>query len=328
MVLTLTIVLGASAGASEPLQEIEGLPFTLAVHPWLKPRLATMSDQAAFSLARVLPSTTVEMDILALSWPKSELACWLAVANSMPRGAAAGSPMLEHLAYKIGDGEPGNATLRGQRAGARLNRVVIWPTAKSVDADLVCVCSLATDDEDAQVVGFVIGSDGGVSELDTGGALTLYGWFDARDLDNDGLYELITSRNLDGTWGGFFYHAVRAFEPGTRAYVAKPDPFYDYFAQEKAWLDWVVEMREIIQAQPAEHLNQSGIGYAYVAEYEGRNYGFDSIIEVPLTFTGVGDVEEFNRGRREAFELIAGYRDELGVWLEGGPSPPTWKLAR
>ena len=322
------MLLVASASASEPLLEIEGLPFTLAVHPWLKPRLATMSDQAAFSLATVLPSTTVEMDILALNWPKSELGCWLAVANSTARGAAPGGPMLEHLACKVGDGEPANATLPGQTAGARLNRVCIWPTAKSVDADLVCVCSLATDEQDAQVVGLVIGSDGRVRDLDTAGALTLYGWFDAQDLDNDGLYELITSRNLDGTWGGFFYHAVRSLDPASGRYIASPDGYEDYFAQEKAWLDWVIETREVIQANPADYLNHSGIGYAYVAEYQGRKYGFDSVIEVPPTFTGVGDVEQFNRGRRQAFELVRTYRDELAAWLEGGPYPPTWKMGR
>jgi hypothetical protein len=57
-------------------------------------------------------------------------------------------------------------------------------------------------------------------------------------------------------------------------------------------------------------------------------YGFDSIIEVPLTYTGVGDVNDFNRGRRQAFQYVKGYRDELAAWLEGGPYPATWKMAR
>lgn len=326
--LCFALTFGGGAFAAEPLLEVEGLPFTLAVHPWLTPRLAPMSEQAAFELATVLPPGTVELDILVLNWPKSTTSCWLGVGQSAAAGAGPDSPLTEHLAIVVGEGEPQKILLESHIAGDLLNRVCIWPTSKGEDAQLVFVCSVSGTEQDGRLAGFVVTADGTVRELTTGGALTLYGWFSAEDLDNDGLYELITSRNLDGTWGGFFYHAVRSYDPGTAAYVARPDNYIDYFLQEKEWLDWVLEMQPIIQANPADYLNQSGVGYAYVAEYNGRNYGFDSIIEVPPTFSGVGDVQQFNRGRRAALSLVRTYRAELADWLAGGDYPATWKLSR
>jgi len=120
---------------------------------------------------------------------------------------------------------------------------------------------------------------------------------------------------------------VRSFDPLTGGYVVDPEGYRDYFQRELEWLNWVVETRELIQDNPEPYLSKTGIGYVYVAQYQGRSYGFDSVIELPAGVEGIEDLEEYNRDRRAAFRLVATYRDELAAWLDGGPNPATWKLA-
>ena len=111
------------------------------------------------------------------------------------------------------------------------------------------------------------------------------------------------------------------------AYAANPESYKEYFESELAWLEWVLETRDRIQANPQDYFSEEGGGHVYVAEYEGVSYGFDSIIELPQTFTGIKDIPAYNRERREALRLIRDYRDQLSAWLKGsGGYPDAWGI--
>jgi hypothetical protein len=322
----LVLISAVPALAEQRLTEYEQAPFGLAVHRWLPVELQDHTSPAGYRLAQALPPSMVAMDVVRLRWPRSDEECYLGVAQL---GEVTGYQAPESgcaLALMVGDGEPKRLTLPAGASGM-LNRLCIWPTARSSEAELILLFTLAAAGADTPVYGYSLNTQGELREIETGGAQTLYGWFEAIDLDEDGTYELVTSRNLDGTWGGFYYHTVRSYQP-EKGYIASPDGFQDYFRDQLAWLNWVVDTQALIQANPAPYLSTTGIGYVYVAEYRGRRYGFDSIIEVPATDTEVGDVEQFNRARREAFRLVVQYRDELAAWLDGGPYPATWKLPR
>jgi len=315
----------APALAEQRLTESDQAPFGLAVHHWLPVELQDHTSPAGYRLAQALPPTMVAMDVVRLRWPRSDQECYFGVAQlgeivgyqSQASGCA--------LALMVGDGEPKRLALPAGADGM-LNRLCVWPTARSTDAELVFLFTLASASADTPVYGYSLNAQGELRELDTGGALTLYGWFEAVDLDEDGSFELVTSRNLDGTLGGFFYHAVRSYQPEAARYVGNPEGYQDYFRNQLAWLNWIVDTRALIQQNPAPYLSTTGIGYIYVAAYEGRRYGFDSVIEVPAAYTEVGDVQQYNQQRRDAFRLVVTYRDELTAWLEGGPYPATWKL--
>lgn len=320
------LVLMAPAAAEQRLREYDAAPFSLAVHHWMPVEVLDHTSQAGYRLAPALPASMVSMVVLRLRWPRSDQECHLGVAQlGEVMGYQQQQPSCA-LAVVVGEGEPRRVLLPANPGGP-LNRLCIWPTGRSSDAELVFLMTTAEPVASTSVYGFSLNAQGEVRMLDTGGALTLYGWFDAVDLDEDGSFELLTSRNLDGTWGGFFYHTVRGYEPGAGRYVASPDDYQDYFRTELAWLDWVVATRELIQQNPEPYLSNSGIGYIYVAEYQGRSYGFDTIIELPATAAGVENLQQYNSDRRAAFRLVFTYRDELADWLDGGPYPATWKLA-
>lgn len=323
--LLAALALAAPAAAAQPLMEYDTAPFGLAVHRWLPVEILDHTSQAGYRLAEALPSSMVAMTVVKLSWPRSDLECDLGVAQLGEGTGNAQQAPSSALALIVGDGEPRSIALPGS-VDATLNRLCIWPTARSADAELIFLLTLADPDASSKVYGFSVGPQGNVRMLDMKGAETLYGWFDAVDLDEDGSYELVTSRNLDGTWGGFFYHTVRSYDALHGDYAVEPERFQDYFRGELDWLNWVVETRGKIQQNPEAYLNQTGIGYFYVAEYQGRSYGFDSVIELPAS-SGLENLQQFNSDRRAAFRLVTTYRDELAAWLDGGPYPATWKLS-
>ena len=323
----LSIGLAGYAVAGADLEEYHGVPFTLAAHDWLDLEVLPTTAQPSYRLAAVMPPQITDLAVIELEWPGSDEKCNIGVGIEGLTPGQYGSASRAFLAVA----PTGNDAelVPGMREGTGgVTRMCIWPTAKDQSADLVVVYSVASNMQDAAVMAFKVSRSGAVTEVSTSNANTLFGWFDVRDVNRDDSYELITSRNLDGMWGGFFYHSVRSFDPALNVYAARPEGCEDYFRQELAWLDWVIQTQPLIQQDPGKYLNETGSGPAYMAVYNGVAYGFDSIIEVPLTFTGVGDVREFNRQRRESFQLIKDYHDELEAWLNGGSYPATWKLAR
>ena len=265
------------------------------------------------------------MDMIELRWPKSNqtLVICSVMANVLPRQQ---QPSSSHIAILVEDNDPQLIEFSEEIQQGMLTRMCIWPTSISPDASLVVLLSYTAGWNDALITGFEVNPAGDIHPVNLGNALTLFGWFNLQDLDDDGSYELITLRSLDGNVAGFTYNAVRKYDAASRTYLPEPDVYREFFESELDRLEWIIQTRHLIQAHPEKYLSNEIEGYAYVAEYQGQQYGFDSIIELPETYTGLRDVAAYNSDRREAFNLVKKYRDELKAWLEGGTYPATWKL--
>jgi len=316
----------SSALAETKMVEFDGASFPVAVEQHMQVKVLPVDDQAGYQLAEVLPASVIAMDLLQLKWPKSDTTAVVAVAQSSG-GLGAEQQLKSNVAVMVQGKQPVVVELDEFSSSGFVARLCAWPTQLSGAAELIVLVSFSWGWQDASVIGFRISPAGSVTPLDTSGASTLFGWFEAIDLDSDGSYELVTSRNLDGTIGGFFYHAVRAFDAASGSHAAKPEAFKDYFSNELAWLDWVVSTRAEIQGNPAQFLDESGVGPVYRATYQGTTYGFDSIVEVPSLPNDAEHFSDYNAQRREAFELVKAYRDDLAAWLDGGDYPAAWRLS-
>lgn len=326
IIAAVLLLLPGNALAEERLRDIDGAPPGLALHPWLEYSLHDHTHVSAQPFTPLLPADANSVSLVVAHWPRSEQVCRLAIVQHGVSLDGTGSPRTLLMVH-AGKTEPELLALPDATGDAGvLARLCIWPTSRDANAELVFLGAFSTQNQDSSVFGFKLTSSGMLSYLDLGGALTLYGWFDIIDLDSDSSFELVTSRNLDGTWGGFSYRSVRSYS-GT-GYIAAPESYPDYFKAELVRINWIVEMRSKIQDNPMDYVNQSGIGPYYVAEFNDTRYGFDSIIELPTTALGVEDVPAYNAARRGAFKLIVNYRDELTAWLDGGDLPATWKLAQ
>jgi len=307
--------------------EFEGAPFSMGVQRRIGVKLLPIEDQAGYALAAVLPQDTASLDLVELKWPKSSRTCTLAVARSGVPGNRRSAAARTSLALLVKDGEPQRLAIEPALSEGIVGRICVWCTRGDEQGDLIVLCSLGASAPDARICAFAVSPDGSVHAIDTGNAATLFGWFDCTDLDDDGTYELITARSLDGMAGGFEYHAVRQFDVASSKYLAAPDKFHPFFSDELAWLEWVVETRAAIQADPQKYLNTSQDGPAYQATYQGRSYGFDSVVELPQSAASPESVNAYNAERRKAFELVRAYRDQLRAWLGGGAQPSAWKIA-
>lgn len=317
----------ASPATAQQLSEFDSMPFSLAVHPRMVARVLSADSAGALSFSGALPADTAAFDVLELKWPKSDLICRIAIGQT---GAAFGKPGGEPRTVMAVSAAGGASPVRldPEAAKGTLGRLCVWPTTLDGTAELIVLASLSGGLQDSRVVAFAITPAGTVTTIDTSNAATVYGWFEARDLDGNGTYELITSRNLDGALGGLSYHAVRTYDPAAHKYLPAPEQYKAFMQAELDWLDWVLATRDAIQADPEAHVNQAGSGPMYVATYNGLQYGFDTLIELPASSTLVQDVAAYNAARREALGLVRKYRDELQTWLGGGDLPATWKLAR
>jgi hypothetical protein len=317
----------AQPALAQQLNEFDSMPFSLAVHPRMVARVLSEDSAGALAFSGALPSDTAAIDILELKWPKSDLQCRIAIGQT---GAAYGRPGDEPRTVMAvsttGGASP--VPLDAEAAKGSLGRMCVWPTAEDGTADLIVLASLSGGLQDSRIIAFAISPTGAVTAIDTSKAATVYGWFEVRDLDNNGSYELITSRNLDGALGGLSYHAVRAYDAAAHKYAPAPDAFKSYMQTELDWLNWVLVMRDTIQADPEPYTNKTDSGPIYVAAYNGLQYGFDTLIELPLSSNLVTNVSAYNAARREALGLVRKYRDELQAWLNGGAYPATWKMAR
>ncbi len=327
--VTCCLVWPGMALAQQWLEEHEaGAPFQLAVLRQIGVQVLPYDSQAGFTLASVLPPETIGLDVVQFKWPKSELTCQLGVGQTSPGYGQQLAMPLTYFALQAGAGAPRLVPGTENGLAGVVARVCVWATALNGEAQLVFLYTCSEGPDDSEVRGFIVSPDGTLTTLNTGHAATLYGWFECGDLNEDGAYELVTSRSLDASPGGFFYHAVRTYEPAQQAYTAQPEAFKEYFAAELKWLDWVLSTREVIQSDPAQYMHQQEYGHIYTADYEGITYGFDSIIELPDTFTQIANVNEYNSQRRESLRLIRAYRDELRAWLDGtGAYPAAWKLS-
>jgi hypothetical protein len=316
------------ASAQEWLSEQEaGVPFQLAAERQIAASVLPYDSQAGFVLAAALPQSATGLDVVEFKWPKSGQACQLGIAQS---GGGYGQQLampLTYFAMRVGDGTAKLVPGTEQGLQGVVARVCVWATALGAEAQLVFLYTCSEGPDDSEVRGFILSPDGSMALLNTQHAQTLYGWFECGDLNGDGTYELVTSRNLDSSPGGFFYHAVRTYDAAQQAYGAQPDAFKEYFAKELAWLDWVLTTRDQIQANPQSYMSKQEYGHIYTAEYENVAYGFDSIIELPQNAAQVPNLDGYNKQRRAAYRLIKDYHDQLKAWLDGtGAYPAAWKL--
>jgi hypothetical protein len=272
--------------------------------------------------ALVMPREVLSLDVLRYNWPKKSAPLEIAIGRTGQGQGMTQKPAFTALTARVGTGEPQPLFADAPRPGV-LGQIAAWTTQD--ERELVLLVSLAGGTSvDSPIFAFAVGQAGTVREINTGGAVSTYGGFEVIDLDNDHSFELVTARNLDGMAGGFSYHAVRTLTGDT--YGPKPEQFKPYFQAELAFLDWVVDTREKIQADPEPYMGKGLYGFFYAAPYEKVMFGFDSIVEVPENPGAKQDRTEYNRLRREAYQRVVSYRDELRVWLGGGARPTIWKL--
>jgi hypothetical protein len=325
VLLLVWAIAGASpALAVQQLHEVDGMPFSLEAHHKLAVKLLGRDDPAALSAALVMPHDLTGLDVISINWPAGG-DTRLALGQT---GAKRGSPreqLYTVLAYSMGeDNKTELLDPPGKPLAGTVNRLALWPTADRQQLILLYTMA-ATGAADSPVYAYALAATGQARKLSTGGALSAYGGFEAVDLDDDGSFELLTTRNLDGMQGGFVYHAVRRLEGDS--FIADPERYKPYFTDELTFLDWVVATRGQIEATPENYVNKGLYGFFYAAEYHGALFGFDSIVEINGDGTP-NNMTAYNKLRREAFGRVSAYRDELKAWLGGGPRPPTWKLAR
>lgn len=303
------------------LAEMYGAPFSVAVDPRMKVERLAPGDPAALAFASLMPMSTDSLEVVRINWPKSKQWCALAVGlpqNSPAPDAAPASPV---IAVMLEDKAPKLVEVAGMEAAGGLSRLCAWPAGPGLN-ELIIVLSLVAQGEDAVITGLAVDQDGTVRPVQTGSAHTLYGWFDLTDLDSDGRFELITRRSLDGVEGGFFYRAVRAYDPELQSYLPAPDSFKDFFSGELAWLDWLIDTQAKIQADPAQYESREAAGPHYLAEYEGQVYAFDSVVPP------ASGAPELAESAVKAMDSIRKYREELAGWIAGGAAPSIWKLGR
>jgi hypothetical protein len=316
------------AAAANTLSEVAGAPFSIATHPRMPVRVLPPDSAAGMAFAGALPRDVSAIDLLEVKWPKSTRTCLVALGQ---QGAAYGQAQAQQgtaIAVAVNGANAVRVPLPADLAQGTVGRLCVWPCGLNEAAELVFLVALATGREDCRLIGFTVSPAGQISPVDTGVAATVYGWFECIDFDGDGLYELVTSRNLDGMPGGLCYHAVRSYDPGARKYAPAPDRCKPFFQTELNWLQWLLDTRDAMQANPGAYLNQAGVGPAYVAVYQGKQYGFDTLIELPEGSNLVKDIAAYNSARRKALGLVRAYHDELAAWLSGGAYPSAWKMAR
>ena len=207
-----------------------------------------------------------------------------------------------------------------------LQRICIFPDQVKPASCLILLSF--SQGSNSPVIGFGLDRDGQLWNLDCHSAKTLFGWFEVKDLNGDGSFDLLTTRSLDGVPGGFSYSAVRAYQAEDLAFHPDPDSYRVHFEEELAWLEWVVATAETIQMDPDGFVSPMEQGPFFVASYAGKKFGFDSIVELPVPEGNYIHLEQFNAERRVSFNLVQRYYSELQSWLGGGPYPLSWKLAK
>lgn len=212
------------------------------------------------------------------------------------------------------------------RGNGNLERICIFPEQSNLEKCLILLSF--SQGANSPVFGFCLGADGQLWNVDCSSAKTLFGWFEIRDLNDDGSFELLTTRSMDGVPGGFSYSAVRAYQPDVLAFYPDPDSYLTYFKVELEWLDWVVATKDVIQLDPDSFVNPSDQGPFFLATYKGTKYGFDSIVELPVPEGNYYHLEQFNLERQVSFNRVKRYLAELQGWLDGGPYPLSWNLSR
>jgi hypothetical protein len=308
------------------LAEMYGAPFSVAVDPRMKVERVAPDDPTAVAFGPLLPMGTEQLEVVRVYWPKSKQWCALAIGLPGPGGTVFEEKLAAELArtppffgVMLEGQTPQRVDVAGLEGAGAMSRLCAWPTGPDL-GELVILLSLVAQGDDSIISGVAVDLDGTLRPVQTGSARTLYGWFDLTDINEDGSYELITRRSLDGVPGGFFYRAVRSYDQELQSYFPRPDAYHSFFESELAWLEWLIETQGRIKASPGDFESRESSGPRYLAEFDGQVYAFDSVIDAVAAPSG-GE-----SSAAKAMESIRKYRTELDAWLNGGAIPSIWKL--
>lgn len=314
------------AEAAEQLREVPGTSFNCTVHPWLEPQILGEQSQAAYAVAEQLGMDVVNISGMQVHWPKSSRSCLIFSGQFGDMQGSGGRPIETSICIGLSDNEMKTVDLGAQRVPGFLSKVAIWPDSRSEDANLIVLASFSEGYEESRVLGFSVSTSGETTQISTSNAHTQWGEFQVADLDDNGTYELLCYRNLDGMLGGISYRSVRGFDPSSNRYIAAAEQHRPFFQREREWLDWVISTRESIVANPTAYLNEEGGGAYYQAQYNGISYGFDSIVFIDNAGYDRETAAQARNAAQEAFRKVRKYRDELVSWLAGGDVPATWGM--
>jgi hypothetical protein len=230
---------------------------------------------------------------------------------------------------QVANGLPGLIPLDNAIATTPLANIGVWSPGAPEENGAVLILSFAAAEPDVQLTGYAIGQNGSLGRIDLGGAKTLRGAYDLRDLDGDGSYELLTERMLDGWAGGITYKAVRTYDPASREYRPDPGKFKDFYRAELAYYDWVLETREKMLGQPEAYMSQEARGYFFAAEFNGHTVGFDSLVPLDDIPDAGGNIQQWNQRVDSAVKRVTEYHDQLKAWLDGSPIyPSAWQIRK
>jgi len=323
LVLSVLLCMPALA-ATEPgtLQSYSDMAnFGVSLSPQFNVDKLGSTGEPAAAFAPVFPADARGLSIVGF---RSKDGFYLRLAAASSQGKDVQRP---YVAVQVGTAQPTLLAL-GATATGPLAAASIWSPGQPAQAGAVVVLSFATGQIDTPLLAYAVGADGSVRSIDTGGALTLGGGYELRDLDSDGNYELLTERSLDGWAGGITYIAVRTFDPQTLAYHPDPDKFKDFFRGELAFYDWVLDTRTKMVDDPDSYMSREQRGWYFAADYQGRTVGFDSLVPLPDAPEAGGDIGQWNQRVDSAVRRVTEYHDQLKAWLDGGPYPSAWRITR
>lgn len=327
LICGLCFIQTGTAQAAELLREVNGTPFFTECHPWLESRALTEQDQPVFLAAQKLGQTVVDISGISLNWPKSQLGCGILVGQYGDMRGSNGAELATSICVSMAEDSIRIVDFDGaQKTPGFLSKLTVWPSSRSAEARLVVLASFSNGYEEATVRGFSIDPDGTVLPVSTGNANTQWGEFQVADLDDNGTFELLCYRNLDGQLGGLSYRSVRGYDAAANAYVPAAEQHQRFFELQLSWLDWVIRTRDTIVANPTQYFREQGNGNFYIAEYNGEQYGFDTIVFIDSPGFSREQAQQAEEQSRQAFQRVKKYRDEIKAWLAGGEMPATWGM--
>ncbi len=328
--LLLAMLLGLSwpcaAQAAEQLRELPGTVFHCELHPWLEGRTLGADSQAGYATAEELGMQVLNISGFMVNWPKSARSCRIFSGQYGDMLGSGGQPLETSICVGLSDNDMQIVDFGSSRTPGFLSKVAVWPDQRDADARLVVLASFSNGFEESAVRGFSVSPDGSVSMLEMSNASTQWGEFQVSDLDDNGSYELLCYRNLDGMLGGLSYRSVRGYDQASGGYLPAAQQHRRFFELERDWLDWVIDTRSLIIANPLSYFNEEGSGAYYQAEYKGMSYGFDTVIFIDNAGYDRNVARDADFQAREAFRRVRNYRDELNEWLAGGETPATWGI--
>ncbi|MCB1222004.1 MAG: hypothetical protein H7A35_12570 [Planctomycetales bacterium] len=312
--------------AAEQLQDLPGTSFNCEAHPWLEASPLGAESQAGYAAAEKLGMQVLNLSGIELHWPKSERSLLVMSGQYGDMEGSGGRQLETSICVGLSDRDMQVINLRGQRIPGFLSKLSAWPTQRGQDARLIIVVSFSDGYEDSQVLAFSVDGSGNVESVDTTNAHTQWGEYQLADLDDNGSYELLCYRNLDGSLGGLSYRSVRGYDAASNSYVPAAQQHKRFFELERDWLDWVIDTRPQVEANPMAYIQEEGTGAYYQAQYNGVSYGFDTIIFIDNAGYDREVARELGMRANDAFRKVRNYRDELNNWLSGGEMPATWGM--